>query len=168
MKKIFLNEINNHEIYKIDFDSKLEDYINLNHPIIKKVISSKGLISINNESNIYSLKIKIKFRLNVVSSLTNIPFDLDYTLNDNIQITNVEEFEVGDVLYFKNEIDIEHIVYSLLLTSLPISLYPKNEKNIKIEGVRVIKEDEYYIEKDNKEYKNNFFDKLEGLEFDDK
>ena len=98
--------------------------------------------------------------MTLISSYSLKDFDKDFSVDDTLYFTDEEECASEDTLLVKNEIDIDNIVYSLLVTSLPIKLYADDEKVIKGNGYRVLKEGEEDEEND----ESSPFDVLKDIE----
>ena len=85
-------------------------------------------------------------------------FPYNFHLEDKLYFTSDENFENDDVIYLENEyFDIDNIIYSLIITSLPLNIHQDNEKIAKIEGVSEDIEDDIT---------SSPFDKLKDIDLD--
>ncbi|MBR1581567.1 MAG: DUF177 domain-containing protein [Bacilli bacterium] len=157
--KIYFKEINGTKDFDIAIDLKKlnEEY---ESSTIKKINSLSGTIKANKVDDILILDFQIDSNLTLISSYSLKDFDKDFSVDDTLYFTDEEECASEDTLLVKNEIDIDNIVYSLLVTSLPIKLYADDEKVIKGNGYRVLKEGEEDEEND----ESSPFDVLKDIE----
>ena len=157
--KIYFKEINGTKVFDITIDLKKlnEEY---ESSTIKKINSLSGTIKANKVDDILILDFQIDSNLTLISSYSLKEFDKDFSVDDTLYFTDEEECASEDTLLVKNEIDIDNIVYSLLVTSLPIKLYADDEKVIKGNGYRVLKEGE----EDEENEESSPFDVLKDIE----
>lgn len=157
--KIYFKEINGTKVFDIAIDLKKlnEEY---ESSTIKKINSLSGTIKANKVDDILILDFQIDSNLTLISSYSLKEFDKDFSVDDTLYFTDEEECASEDTLLVKNEIDIDNIVYSLLVTSLPIKLYADDEKVIKGNGYRVLKEGE----EDEENEESSPFDVLKDIE----
>lgn len=136
--------------YKLDY---LKDLSPINVNLKTRKISEQ----------LFSISLNIKGKATLISAIKLDLIDYDISLNEDLLFTNSLELEDVDIIYFEgNYIDLDNIIYSLIMTSLPYNIKGKNEEaNISGEGYRIISEDQY-----NKEQKSkgNAFDKLKDLD----
>ena len=157
--KIYFKEINGTKVFDIAIDLKKlnEEY---ESSTIKKINSISGTIKANKVDDILILDFQIDSNLTLISSYSLKEFDKDFSVDDTLYFTDEEECASEDTLLVKNEIDIDNIIYSLLVTSLPIKLYADDEKVIKGNGYRVLKEGE----EDEENEESSPFDVLKDIE----
>ena len=131
--------------------------------IINKFNSINGEIIINKVNSVYIFDIHILANLNLTSSLSLKKFDEDYEINETLYFTNNEEYKSEDTEFIEGFIDIDNLIYSLLITNIPINIHAPNEKGTIVgEGYRVIKEEELETEKS----KSSPFDILDEIDLD--
>ena len=157
--KIYFKEINGTKVFDIAIDLKKlnEEY---ESSTIKKINTLSGTIKANKVDDILILDFQIDSNLTLISSYSLKEFDKDFSVDDTLYFTDEEECASEDTLLVKNEIDIDNIIYSLLVTSLPIKLYAGDEKVIKGNGYRVLKEGE----EDEENEESSPFDVLKDIE----
>lgn len=161
MKLIFSNIKNNEEL---PFTSLLEDYFSDDSIIVKKVNKSEGSVIFTKAgSNILIANFNIKFNINVLSSYSNEYFDADFKLEDELYLTNLEENESEDVILVNESFDLDEIVYSLLITSIPTNFHKVGETLNSGKDYKVMTEDEFY---ESKKEEGNVFDKLKNIDLD--
>ena len=154
--KIYLNTIKDVEHY--EFDDVYELNKILNYFQIKKFNNIHASFSITKMESIYELNICLDACIDIVSSYTLKVFPYNFHLEDKLYFTSDENFENDDVIYLENEyFDIDNIIYSLIITSLPLNIHQDNEKIAKIEGVSEDIEDDIA---------SSPFDKLKDIDLD--
>lgn len=121
---------------------------------IKSFNKLDGVIKLNKVDQVLIFDISIESNLTLISSFSLKEFNKDLKIKETLYFTNQKEYESDDCLLIENEIDVDNIVFSLLLTSLPLKIHADDEKEIKGEGYRVIKEED--LEKDNEEHSSPF------------
>lgn len=164
MKLLFKNL---KEEQTIEYNSLLGEYFdNDQNKIIKKINLCNGEIHISRVDHIVSLEFNILFNLDVVSSYSLEVFAYDVKINDKIYVTDDENFDDGEIIYVGDSIDLDNIVYSLLLTSIPMDLHKKDEKLPKTDTYSVLTEEEY-LNKKNAD-KTSPFDILKDIDLDSK
>src|SRR5574344_517360 len=161
--EISFSQASGHEV--INFESTLDKYFDSTSKIIKKVKSLKVTIKTDKVDSTLICKVYLKGILNVVSSYTGKLFDTSIIIDDELFFTNKQDQETEDLIFVKDTIDLDHYIYSLVLTSLPIDVHKKGEVLPSGNGYRVIKEDDLIKEKNNSN-DDNPFSKLEGIDFD--
>jgi len=161
--KLLFSQINEHQV--ISYDSLLESYFDNENKVIKEIKKASGEITFDPVKHILITKCNIDFDLVLYSSYTNEPFEKTIHISDDIYFTNKKELENDENIYVKDEIDLDHIIYSLLITSIPLNIHKKGEKLPSGDGYRVISEEELIKEK-MKEEPGNQFDILKGIDFD--
>lgn len=159
--KVKFSSFKNLEIFEYQFDKKRFNSLNF----------SRDVSSFNNvELKIESFKVddilKIKFiglvDLTLISTYTFQEYKDRLKINDELFFTNNPEFESEEVFLVSEEIDLDQILYSLIITSIPMNHHKKGEKLPSGDGYRVITEDDL-----ENEIKSSPFDKLIDLDFDD-
>ncbi|MFA6755190.1 MAG: hypothetical protein WCR97_01590 [Bacilli bacterium] len=157
---LLYSQISKREI--IDYNSTLSQF-NLNdNSILKKINGIYGTLNIDKVSDIVTITCNLTCDVEIVSSYTMKEFRQKIHLDDSLYFSNNEEFESDDVMYVKEEIDIDQYIYSLLITSIPINAHKKGEKLITHgKNFEVIKEEN--LKRDESE---NIFDSLKDIDFD--
>ena len=157
-----LNEVVNNKTYDINIDLERfnETY---KADVIKSFNKIDGIISVTKLDKIFIINFKFKADLTLISTFSLKEFKKTLIIKEDLYVTNDEEFESEQTFYYDSDIDLDNLIFSLILTSLPISIKAPGDKNIEGEGYRVISEEE--LEKENRG--NSAFDCLSDLEFDD-
>lgn len=145
---------------RLDLNAFNKTYSN---DIINKFNKVEGLIKIEKVNKVYIFKISILANLNITSSLSLKKFDKEFDIKETLYFTNDEEYESEDTEYVDGLLDIDNLIFSLLITNIPITIYaPDEDKEIVGEGYRVIKEED--IEKE--QTHSSPFDILDDLDLD--
>lgn len=153
---------NNHEeeiIYHGDKD-KLNS---LNHSsIIKDIKDVEGKIYLTKVNNILSLSFNIDVNLIIESAYTlkDIPYFIK--IDETLYYTNDESLESEEVFLTKNKLDLEEIIYSLIITLVPLNAHGGNETLPSSDEFKVYSEEE--LEKENSSDKESPFDILKDLD----
>ncbi|MBO8427013.1 MAG: DUF177 domain-containing protein [Firmicutes bacterium] len=145
---------------EIDLDNLNETYKN---STVSKFNKISGTITIEPVKDIYLLKFSIETNLTLLSSLSLKEFNKDLNINEELFVTTNKDLESEETMFTSNSLDIDNLIYSFIITNLPIKLYAPNEESINNEDYRVIKEEDLIKEKDNS---NNPFDILKDLDLD--
>lgn len=145
--KIYLSEIK--DFYKSSLDvnesSLKKEY---KSSIIDKFKKIEGNIDISKVSGIYICKLSFRADLDVVSSLSLKVFPKTICVNETLYFTENELDASEDVYLLDTDfIDVDNLVYSLSVTSLPIKLHADDEVLMSGEGYRVISEEDLENEK---------------------
>lgn len=160
--KIQFSKITGHEV--LDYELELKEPLLVEASSIKTINSAKGTITLEKADDVYIIKYDIEASLTVYSSITNEPFEYLEEISDTIYYTDKEEFASNEVFYVdESYIDIDKEVFSLIITSLPITLHKEGEEYPSGENYRVMTEEEYEKEHEG----NHFFDALDDLLEDD-
>ncbi len=145
---------------KLDLNAFNKMYSN---DIINKFNKIDGLIKIEKVNKVYIFKINILANLNITSSLSLKKFDKNFDIKETLYFTNDKEYESEDTEYIDGLLDIDNLIFSLLITNIPITIHaPDEDKVIVGEGYRVIKEED--IEKE--QTHSSPFDILDDLDLD--
>ena len=158
--KINFNEIIENRTLDLDLDlNKLnKEY---QSDTIKSFNSLKGTINLNKVDNILIFKIKFVTNLTLISSYSLKEFSKDIKVEDTLYFTNDKNLASEETILIDDEIDLYNIIFSLALTSIPLKIQADDEKEIKGEGYRVIKEEDL---KDENEVTSSPFDILKDLD----
>lgn len=152
------------EFESIDYSSLLEEYFDEKSTIVKKVNSSSGKILLEKINNVLRIRFDIKMNVQVVSSYTNVDFPYDIHLDDELFLTDDKDLETDEMILVDDLIDLDYYVYSLLISSIPITIHKKGEKFVSGESFSVMTEEEY--KKLKSEEKSSPFDVLKDIDFD--
>lgn len=158
--KINFNEVIENRTLDLDLDlNKLnKEY---QSDTIKSFNSLKGTINLNKVDNILIFKIKFVTNLTLISSYSLKEFSKDIKVEDTLYFTNDKNLVSEETILIDDEIDLYNIIFSLALTSIPLKIHADNEKEIKGEGYRVIKEEDLRAEN---EVTSSPFDILKDLD----
>lgn len=158
--KINFNEIFENRTLDLDLDlNKLnKEY---QSDTIKSFNNIKGTINLNKVDNILIFKIKFVTNLTLISSYSLKEFNKDIKVEDILYFTNDKNLASEETILIDDEIDLYNIIFSLALTSIPLKIHSDDEKEIKGEGYRVIKEEDL---KDENEVTSSPFDILKDLD----
>lgn len=158
--KINFNEVIENRTLDLDLDlNKLnKEY---QSDTIKSFNNIKGIINLNKVDNILIFKIKFVTNLTLISSYSLKEFSKDIKVEDTLYFTNDKNLASEETILIDDEIDLYNIIFSLALTSIPFKIHADDEKEIKGEGYRVIKEEDL---KDENEVTSSPFDILKDLD----
>ena len=158
--KINFNEVIENRTLDLDLDlNKLnKEY---QSDTIKSFNNIKGIINLNKVDNILIFKIKFVTNLTLISSYSLKEFNKDIKVEDTLYFTNDKNLASEETILIDDEIDLYNIIFSLALTSIPLKIHTDDEKEIKGEGYRVIKEEDL---KDENEVTSSPFDILKDLD----
>lgn len=145
-----------------------EIYNELNHT--KNIVSFNsvgGKILVERVEEVCVIRFKIVANLTVLSSVSNEPFSYKEKIDEVLCYTSRKSYATADyiILEEKDYIEIEEVVYSLLVANLPIKLHKRFETYPEGENYKVLSEDEYLAQKDEDE--GSPFDALKDLDLDD-
>lgn len=145
-----------------------EIYNELNHT--KNIVSFNsvnGKILVERVEEVCVIRFKIVANLTVLSSVSNEPFSYKEKIDEVLCYTNRKSYATTDyiILEEKDYIEIEEVVYSLLVANLPIKLHKRFETYPEGENYKVLSEEEYLSQKH--EGEGNPFDALKDIDFDD-
>ena len=158
--KINFNEVIENRTLDLDLDlNKLnKEY---QSDTIKSFNNIKGTINLNKVDNILIFKIKFATNLTLISSYSLKEFSKDIKVEDTLYFTNDKNLASEETILIDDEIDLYNIIFSLALTSIPLKIHADDEKEIKEEGYRVIKEEDLRAEN---EVTSSPFDILKDLD----
>lgn len=136
-------------------------------PIIKDIKDAHVVYEIVNIDNILQVKIDFQATLILIDAynLKDVTqyFDIKEIVNF---VSNEEEINDNNIFIRENKIDLNNVLFGLLISELPMA--PKNKDSQMPKsgvGYRVLSEDEYQKEKSGRQ--NPQFDVLKNIEFDD-
>lgn len=136
-------------------------------PIILDIKCLHADVSVENISDISIVKIALKG--NLVLSSTRSLKPVDYLLNTNDEIVFTLNNELVDdenvILFNDDELDLNPIFYSMLISSIPLKVIDDNDEFVKGEGYEVISEDEYNKRRETS-LDNSLFSSLVDLDLD--
>ena len=155
------------EASKFDYEPQLESYLdNIGRKVIKKINSISGSVESVKHDEIYSLKLNYKVVLELVSSLSNKEFEYPMNIDEELFFTKKKEFDSEDVEYVdKDFIDLDEIIFSLIIAQIPITLHAPDDEYVKTDTYRVMSEEEY-LKEENSSF-GSPFDALKDLNFDE-
>lgn len=151
--KIYFNDVKN--TLTISYNSHLQDYCKDDAPVLRKINKMNGEIHFSKVDNVLICKLNLLVECLVVSSYTNIPFNYKMELDEELFFTDSKEMDSDELIYTKDEIDLDYYVYSLVLTSIPINVHKKGET--------IYRDDS---DDSQEEVKSSPFDVLEGIDFE--
>lgn len=158
--KINFNEVIQNKTLDLDLDlNKLNN--EYKSDTIKSFNNLKGTIKLNKVDNILIFKIKFVTNLTLLSSYSLKEFNKDIKVEETLYFTNDKNLASEETILIDDVIDLNNLVFSLALTSIPLKVYADDEKEIKGEGYRVIKEEDLKAEK---EVDSSPFDILKDLD----
>lgn len=138
---------------------------NLASSVIKEFLGAHSVIKTVKEDEIYSLSFDIDASLIVYSSLTHNPFEYPMHIEEELLYTRNKVFDSENVEFVDSDsLDLDEIVFSLIITNIPLTLHAPNDEYVKTDTYRVMSEDDYLKEKN-----ENFtspFDALKDIDFD--
>lgn len=139
--RIYLNTIKDKENYILEDVGRLDE---LNSYFqIKKFNSINCNLEISKLDNIYELKVELDSEISAISSYSLKVFPYKLSLNDKLYFTLNELYENDDVILLENDfIDIDEIIYSLIITEIPVNIHAKDESLKDYGDIGVLKEEE--------------------------
>lgn len=139
--RIYLNTIKDKENYILEDVGRLDE---LNSYFqIKKFNSINCNLEISKLDNIYELKVELDSEISAISSYSLKVFPYKLSLNDKLYFTLNELYENDDVILLENDfIDIDEIIYSLIITEIPVNIHEKDESLKNYGDIGVLKEEE--------------------------
>jgi uncharacterized metal-binding protein YceD (DUF177 family) len=144
--RILFSSVEDRGTYPLKVDIKRLN--SLNHS--KNIIcfdSVEGEVYAERLDQVIELAFRAKVSVEAVSSYTLKPFVYKMKIDEKLLYSNDPGLDSDDVIYIDSEvIDIEEIIYSLVLTSLPLDIHAPGEKLASGDGYEVYSEDE--IKKD--------------------
>ena len=132
---------------------------------VKDILDCHVKLTATEYGDFLSLKTFIKCKVLTMSAYSLKDVELPLKINEEILITDKEELK--DIYYFEKLpiIDIDHYIFSLIISSVPAKVVDKNEELPSSgEGYRILKEDDFYKEKSSN--KKSPFDVLDNLDLD--
>ncbi len=146
-----------------DYNEDVKVFNDLNKSkVIKEFKKVHGKIIVKKVDKIFFVTFDIKSKLEVFSSLTYEPFAYNHNFKEELQFANDEKYCDDETIFVDDDaLNLEELIYSLIITTLPIKLVKKGEHAPKGENFRVLSEDEYYEEESSQ---GNAFDKLKDLD----
>ena len=149
-------------IETISYSPDIDDFNKLNHSlIISKINSIEGNITFSKVNDILMMNFDLNFNVCVISGYTLKEFDKTLNIRDTLYFTNDENSETEEVFYTKDIINLDEIVYSLLITSIPLNIHADDESLPSGDDFKVYSEDE--LEKEIEE-DSSPFDVLKDLD----
>lgn len=141
-------------------------YNDLNHT--KNIVSFNsvgGKILVERVEEVCIIRFKIVANLTVLSSVSNEPFSYKEKIDEVLCYTNRKSYARADyiILEEKDYIEIEDVVYSLLVANLPIKLHKRFETYPEGENYKVYSEDDYLASKE-ESGEGSPFDALKDLD----
>ena len=162
MKKKF-NSFSDGEKINYIFDYQTLNSLNKSSDI-KSIDDVNITIHVLKFDSYITLKFKGEIDLTLISAYSFKPFKNLVKIDDEIlKFTNIKEYENEEVIYLKDIIDLDEIIYSLIVINLPLNPHKDDESLDDIEGIHVYSEDEAEKERAN----NSPFSKLKDMDFDD-
>ena len=143
----------------------LVNKVNLNKLNYSKDIQSfnggKVNLYVKKTDEILTIKIKGTIDLNLISAYSFKPFKTNVDIEDTLSFTNNKIYESDEVFLVKNSINIDEIIYSLVLVSIPLNPHKEGEDTTSIGGVKILQEEDVEINK------SPLADKLDKILLDD-
>lgn len=156
--KLKFSTFKGNEEFVYDFKSQKLNELNHSKDIISFNDASINICS-NKVGEILTLNISGKVNLTLKSAYTFKPFEDEISIEEELIYTNNPDYETEEVFYTKEDIDLDEIIYSLTVVSLPTNPHKKGESTDTIEGIKILKEED--LEKE-----SSPFDILSGIDFD--
>jgi uncharacterized metal-binding protein YceD (DUF177 family) len=160
--KVAFGSIKNTE--KLDFSASIKELNSLNNFYsISKFNDCRGSVSFSKVDNILTIDLDLIIDIDLISSYTLKVFNDKMKIKDTLYFTDKNELESDDIFFLeKGILDLEEVIYSLIVTSIPINVHKKGEK------YTVSSEYTVYSEDDFKKEKSSPFDVLKDEDFDKK
>ncbi len=156
--KINYKSIKDKESIEYNADISILNELNHNN-FIKKFNNVNGIINFDNTSqDVLIINFDLDYSLNVLSTVSLEEFEYNSNLKEELYLTNDKELENDEIIYLKDGFELENIIYSLIITDLPIRLAKENETYKEEDGYRILTEDE--LEKERNESHSSPFDDI--------
>lgn len=162
--KINFKSIKDKETIEYEADANLLNELN-SDTFVKKFNKVEGEISFDNTGDVLVVTFDLSYSLEVLSTVSLKPFEYNSQLKDELYLTNNKEMENEEIIYLKDGFEIDELIYSLVITDLPITLKMDDETYPESEEFKVLSEDEYNSLKE--EDSDSPFDSLKDINFDD-
>ena len=126
--KLDTRKIKTGEKYILKEDVNLDKFFEDNNLSINKINYCKTEITAWFNTYLIVFKFKILCSLNLNDYKTNEPFDKEFVINDKVIFSDKEEDEISsnydEIVMFNTNliIDLDEIIYSLIVTNLPIKI----------------------------------------------
>ena len=147
----------------INYLPSMDEFNKLNHSsIISKIKKIEGEISFSKVNDILIVDFSLTSNIDAISAYSLKVINKDIDINDSLYFTNDKNNETEEVFFTKDIISLDEIVYSLLLTSIPLNIHGDDEKLPSGDDFKVYSEDELIDELD--EEKESPFDVLKDLD----
>src|SRR5574344_656382 len=141
--KVAFGSIKNQE--KMDFQASIKELNSLNNFYsISKFNDCKGVVSFSKVDDILTLDLHLTIDIDLISSYTLKVFNDKMLIDDTLYFTNKSELEAEEIFYLdKGILDLEKVIYSLVVTSIPINVHKKGEKYLTSKDYTIYSEEEY-------------------------
>lgn len=135
----------------------------INHSsIISKINKIEGEITFSKVNDILIVEFSLTSNIDAISAYSLKVINKDIDIIDTLYFTNDKNNETEEVFYTKDIISLDEIVYSLLLTSIPLNIHGDDEKLPSGDDFKVYSEDELIDELN--EEKESPFDCLKDID----
>lgn len=161
--KINFKSIKDKETLEYEADANLLNELN-SDTFVKEFKKVDGEVSFDNSGDVLVVSFKLNYTLEVLSTVSLKPFEYSSFLEDELYLTNNKEMENEEIIYLKDGFELDELIYSLVITDLPITLKMDDETYPESEEFKVLSEDEYNSLKENES--DSPFDSLKDIDFD--
>ena len=161
--KINFKSIKDKETLEYEADANLLNELN-SDTFVKEFKKVDGEVSFDNSGDVLVVSFKLTYTLEVLSTVSLKLFEYSSFLEDELYLTNNKEMENEEIIYLKDGFELDELIYSLVITDLPITLKMDDETYPESEEFKVLSEDEYNSLKENES--DSPFDSLKDIDFD--
>lgn len=146
----------------IDFIYDFTGELNVQSQDLIELKKAKARVIIDHISDLIEVKIMLEGEMILKSTRSFKPVLFNFDDEDEITYSLIKEDEENDIIYFEgDELDLNPLIESMIITSIPLKIVDKDDEWIKGDNFEVISEDEYNARQNNKT--DPRFDKLKDL-----
>ena len=150
------------EVEVLSYDGDINIYNELNHSsFINSFKSVKGKITLSKVDDYLIIDFDLDYLIDAISMISFKNFDYKSNLKEKLYLTNNKDFETEDIIFYDDGFLLEELIYSLIITDLPINLSIEGEKYEEGEGYKVLSEDDL----NNLDNDESPFDCLKDIDF---
>lgn len=146
----------------INYEMDVKQFENLNKIAISKINSVTGKIKLNKIDSLLKVDFELVADIIAISSYSLKEFGTKIPLNDELYLSNKKEESSQEIVVVDNLFDLDELVYSLLISTVPLNIHEEGESLPKGDGYSVLSEEEY--EKEKEEFNGSLFDILKDLD----
>lgn len=136
------------KIETVNYDMDVKKYDNIDKIAISKINKISGKIDIEKIDKILRIEFDLTADLIVISAYSLKEFQLLFPLKDELFFSKDKNDSSNEVILVDDNFNLDDVVYSLLISTLPLNIHQKDEQLPKGDGYSVLSEEEYEEEKE--------------------